>query len=408
MRDMERPIGWRAVAMVMAATLGAGCDSGDDASPATSASASTSTTAAPTTTSSTTTTTTSSTTTTTTPPQLQLVIEPVASLDGRAVYPQLGEDTGFVARAETPGQLGSGQALVRIGFDGAITQDVSAPGLWSIFDVARAGEAWFAFTYDGNTCGVQPVDPTSLALGPPLVIPRESGCGGLLEVDSTDPAILLTTAVGERAYFRIDTPAGTVTRVDVGSAVPEGYEVYRLLTFGGSTYATAFAANDLLTGEVAKAPDGSDLPPLLVRVDGATGAVTAVQVAGSVQVAAGQLVAHIDADRSQVIDPTTLAVTEVPAASVAIPDDQISDVGPNSWTFEVDDASVLTVLQRDPATEAVVRSATAESALARGSTSWSGFAVGTDSYYLFGTQRTYQDEAPTTTHIYRAVLRPQG
>jgi hypothetical protein len=408
---MERPIGRRAVTMVMAVALAGGCDGGDDAtSPSTSAVAAAST--APTTSTSPAATTTSSTTTSTTttaaPPQLQLVVEPVAALDGRAVYPQLLEDAGFVARAESPGHPGANQALVRIGFDGAITQEVPAPGLLSVFDVARAGEAWFAFTYDGTVCGVQPVERTSLALGPPLPLPDQPGCGGTLQVDSTDPAILLTTEVAGRAYFRIDTRAGAVTQVDLGTAVPEGYDVFQLLTFGGNTYAMADAATDPRTGDVATAHDGSDLAPLLVRVDGATGAVTAAPVAGGVQVAAGQLVARIDADRSQVIDPTTLAVTEVPATGVAIPDDEITTAGPNAWTFEVDDAGVITVLQRDPATSAVVRSVTAESGLDRRFTSWTGFAVGTDSQYVFGTQLSHRGDAPTTTHVYRAVLRPQG
>ncbi len=144
------------------------------------------------------------------------------------------------------------------------------------------------------------MDPSSLVLGSPIAIPGDSGCGGLLAVATTDTAVLLTTEVRGRAYFQIDTR--------------------------------------FRTGEVAKAPDGSDLPPLLARVDGATGAVTAASVARAVHVAAGQLVADIDADRSPVIDPTTLAATEVPAATVAIPDEQIANTGATAWTFEVDDA----------------------------------------------------------------------
>jgi hypothetical protein len=406
---MEQLSAWRGVLVVAGLVLAAGCDGGGDEATPPPSTAVVTTGAAPTTTAAVSTTSTSTTTTTTTTaPPLALVVEPVAALDGRAVYPELADDTALIARAETPGQPRSGQALVRIGFDGAITQDVPAPGLLSIFDVASAGEAWFAFTYDGTVCAVQPVDPASLALGPQLAIPEQSGCGGSLEVDTTDPAVLLTTEVGGRAYFRIDTRAGAVTRVDLSGAVPEGYDVFQLLTFGGNTYAMAYAATDFLSGDVAKASDGSDLPPLLARVDGATGEVTAAPIASGAQVAAGQLVARIDADRSQVIDPTTLAVTEVPAASLALPDAQIVDAGPNAWTFQVDDAGVITVQQRDPATSAVVGSVTAESGLDRRFDSWIGFAAGTDSYYVFGTQLSYRGDVPTTTHIYRAVLRPQG
>ncbi len=404
---MERLIAWRVVPVVIAAALAAACHGGDEASPPSRVSTPVATTTATATATTTTPATTTTSTTTTTTPPLQLAIEPVAALDGRAVYPERLEEGGFVARAETPGTE-SGQALVRVGFDGAITQDVPAPGLWSIFDVARAGETWFAFTYDGTVCGVQPIDRASLVLGPPLALPDQPGCGGTLEVDATDPAILLTTEVRGRAYFRIDTRAGAVTRVDLSGAVPQGYELFDLFTFGADTYAMAYASSDLLTGERATAPDGSELPPLLARVEGATGAVTAAPVAGGVHVAGGQLVAQVDAERSQVIDPITLASTEVPTASLAIPDDEIIDVGPVAWTFEVDDAGVLTVLQHDPTTSAVIGSATAESGLDRRNTSWSGFAVGTDSYYVFGTRLSFRGEAPTTTHVYRAVLRPQG
>src|SRR5262249_24749358 len=159
------------------------------------------------------------TTSTTLPPQP--VVESVAELPGRAVSVQFWDGSSFVALSHVDAPLGAGESVVRLDDVGAVTQEASVPGAWSLFAAARAGEQWFVSTYDGTTCGVQPLDLSTLTLGPVITVPMDHGCSGRLVVDGADPGVLLVADATRRAYFRIDTRSGAAGRVDVAAAVPD-------------------------------------------------------------------------------------------------------------------------------------------------------------------------------------------
>ena len=214
------------------------------------------------------------------------------------------------------------------------------------------------------------------------------------------------SVVGSR---RVDTGDGSVTIVDLSAAVPLGYDITRLISLDGTTYALCTAGYDVMAGTNNTAPDGTELPPLLARIDPATGEVTTVQVAGFVRVVGGQLAAIVDADRAQLIDPVSLVTADVATAGLPPPDDTITDTGAVRWGFEIDDAGLLTVTQSDRATGVAVRTANSETGMTGSSRRASGFAVDETTFVVFTSQAAYRtDEPPTWSKMFRAVVRPAG
>jgi hypothetical protein len=133
--------------------------------------------------------------------------------------------------------------------------------------------------------------------------------------------------------------------------------------------------------------------------------VTAAEVGAAVHVAGDRLVARRDRERVQVIDPTTLAVTEIAATDVPVPDDLLAVAGTVAWTFEID-AGVLTAVWRDRSTTAELGRASIATPSGDRAAAWRGFTIG-DDLTIVGTARGRPDAAPATW-IFRAALRQVG
>ena len=369
------------------------------ATPATSSSTSTSTS------------TTSTSTSTTAPPELELVVEAVADLPGRALVDSFIDGTSVVALSQLDGAPPV-HAVIRLDPNGVIVEEVPVTDAIDLFEVIDTNGRLFVHGYfeeptNTSTCGLRELDPATLLLGPSLALPTDSGCGGSFAIDDGNPAVITLSDVGEPVLFRVDTGAGVVTPVPLAPAVPPEYRVADVFILNGITYATTRPDVDPTTGNEIASPDGSPLPVLIARLDQA-GAIAVAEVAGSPRLDVDRIVVPLNDTEWQVIDPSSLEPTEIVAASPTPVSDLVASSDDVSYSFDIGDGTTLTVYQRDPATGEIARQAAVPVPFDPTRNSrFRGFVID-DQFLVVATQPGFFNDEPSASMVFRASLRPVG
>ena len=304
-------------------------------------------------------TTTAAATTTTVPAIEVLSLQAVTEIPGYSLTsPFTADDASIVAVAERADEEGwSTQSIVRVDGAGAIVQEAPLGEYDSIYNVAEGGGRRFAivggFGGRDSTCTLREIDPASLALGWPIDLGTGNACGGRITIEEAAPTVAWVGPIDGR-LLRVDLAASTVAPIDLSPVLPFGYESWDAQVFDGNIYPVAVAAYDHVTGEPVTAPDGTPLPPLLFRVDGATQAVTgpATLPGARVRVADGELVVSTDEESGMSIDPTTLALTEL--GELSAPTGTTYEGDGVIWSVDTFKPGALTVTQRDPDSMSIV------------------------------------------------------
>lgn len=253
----------------------------------------------------------------------QLTSERVAEVDPIRVTTATGVDGGFVTLVSGTDSDGfTTTSMVRIDADGTTSTPVALPEGTSVPTLFRTSAGTFAAasTYAGETraCGYAPLDPETLALGAIVsTSPDPSSCS-IGTPTTVDGAVAIFTSDGAVTFA--DTESGEVRHTPT-TDFPQ-HQPRTVVPYEGDHYAVLGAGWDSESGETITAEDGSALPDVLLRIDGASGEVGAsAEVPTNSNLTVGDdglvVVSYPEADETSAgdpeiatIDPETLELEE--------------------------------------------------------------------------------------------------
>jgi hypothetical protein len=244
--------------------------------------------------------------------------ERVADLGTLAIDSPQGTEDAIIGIQRSSGPTGGSTALIKIGADGTVGEPVAVaddgPSVTTLFSTtAGVFASGSSYGTDTTLCGYFPVDANTLALGAGVNLTPEgsTSCrtGSPFSIDGD-----LATFVGSTTIAEANTSDGTARITDVVTDHPQ-YEVLNAVTFGDAHYVTLRAGFDSNTGNSYTAPDGGELPQVIVRVAADTMEVTAsAEIPGTLTVSGDELFAveypEVDegTDPQEIADPTVLAI----------------------------------------------------------------------------------------------------
>ncbi len=262
-----------------------------------------------------------------------------------------------IGLAERPSPEGRGStSLVRLDANGAITQEAPIGESLNAFNVITSGSGRrFLYLSDWSadvSCQLREIDPAGLALGWPIAVSSNGSCGGMSQPDPDHADVIWLGPLGD-TLAKVDVATSGVTPISIAAAIPAGYEAWGDATIlDGNAFVMVEPGFDTVTGEQVTAPDGSALPPMLIKVDGASGTASpAVAVPGGfLTVADGRLLLHDrDRDAWQQIDPATLTLSDATGEPTRPPTGMYAGDGV-AWSIDQTGGGTFDVAQRDPDT----------------------------------------------------------
>lgn len=231
-----------------------------------------------------------------------LSIDLVAEIPDRAIHAFYSDGTllyGDTRNADFS------QAFVAIDANGAIVNEAADPN--TLFGSVVFEGSVFFFGANSDGCGIFPFDLTTLTVGTPLPTSNGPSCGGGITVEDAAPSVAWVPDRSSVSLVRVDLAAGSIDTYPLGTTVPPNYAIAYAEVLNGIAYISLYADFDPVTNESYTAPDGSELPSLLLRFDLSTGTGTTIE-AERLTVADDELFVYTD-EGQFLANPATLELT---------------------------------------------------------------------------------------------------
>lgn len=293
----------------------------------------------------------------------------VAEYGDRMVAPFSNDGTVVFGTSTSSNDRRTG-SLVAIDATGAIVAEAEQGDHWSASASTIDG---VSYLFEG--CELGRFDPATLSISQAVDVRINGGCSYSLIADRLTPGVAWVPGY-ETGATRVDLDSLATSAVDFSAAIPELYTGVNggqgLVPLGEVLYIALGAGWDSATGSRFTAPDGTALPPLLLRFDPATGEAATVENDGTPGVSADGRLYSFSWNTGQVslIDPVTLALSPAPddfemerdpysgrVDAADLPTDEVA-----AWHVSID-GSKLTVTARNPETLAVQQSASTDTGL---------------------------------------------